>query len=161
MNNDYLRVPEDFPQAGVISAVGGAQNKLELVEYAGGYYSLGNTPPERHQQWLVCEDLVQQFVVKCRESKAGKRSHMTEEQLLSGYYDSATRAGWNIGSEQLKYVFRCTATVLGWPLPELRDRPWLPFPVEVDDAAMEEFNRLMSTPGEMTELQKMLKPLMK
>ena len=113
----YAQVPEDFPRIEIASSVAGFQNKLALTRHGGKYYVPGNTPDERYQQWCVCEDITQRYVIECHEWKAGKYSHLTEQELLRRYYESATRAEWRISSAQMIYAFRRVAAKLGWPFP--------------------------------------------
>lgn len=110
-------VPADFPRPGVASSVAGFQSKLPLVAYHGKYYLPGATPPELFGRWDICEDLAQQFVPKCRESKAGKRSHMSETAILDQYLPRLLKTGWG-SDEEMRWVIRRTAEMLGWPVPK-------------------------------------------
>ncbi|WP_038484880.1 hypothetical protein [Collimonas arenae] len=150
-------VPDDFPHVGITSAIGGFQNKLALTGRDEKYYTSGNAPTERYQQWCTCEDLVQQYATQYRQAKAGEHSHIAAEDLLREHHEVATKAGWGLSIEQLKYVFRQVTSQLGLPSPELQDRPWYPSSVHVDDSIVEEFNKRMnSLPQTKSALQKML-----
>lgn len=110
-------VPDDFPRPRVASSVAGFHPKLALVAYHGKFYLPGATPPELFSRWEVCEDLAVQLVPKCRESKAGKRSHMAETEILDQYLPRLLKTGW--GSEdEMRWVVRRAADLLGWPVPE-------------------------------------------
>jgi hypothetical protein len=114
-------VPADFPMADVAGAVSGMHNKLLLTKYEGRMYQAGNTPPERYQRWLVFEDLAQKFCVKCLESKAGKRSHMSEVAILEQYLDRMLNMrDWG-SARELRWTIRRTAELLGWPHPKSAD----------------------------------------
>ena len=110
-------VPADFPRPDVASSVAGSQPKLALVGYQGKYYLPGGTPPERFARWDACEDLAQQFVPKCLESKSGKRAHMSETEILDQYLLRLMKTGWGSDNE-MRWVIRRTAALLGWPVPE-------------------------------------------
>ena len=110
-------VPADFPRPNVASSVAGSQPKLALAGYIGKYYLPGGTPPERFARWDVCEDLAVQFVPKCQESKAGKRSHMSETAILDQYLLRLLKTGWG-SDDEMRWVIRRTAELLGWPVPE-------------------------------------------
>lgn len=118
MNNEDFSIPDDFPRPVHAGAVGGFQDKLLLVKYDGKFYAPGCTPPQLHQRWDVCEDLARQFVDKCRETKAGKRAGMSEIEILEQYLQRSLKMGWG-SPEEMQWVFRRTASILGWPVPPL------------------------------------------
>jgi len=118
-NNDMqsqFTIPDDFPRPQHVGAIGGAQPKFLLVQYERRFYTLGCTPPELFRRWNKCEDLSQQLVVKSRESKAGKRAHMSEIEILEQYYERILKTGWG-SDEEMRWLIRRTAEVLGWPAP--------------------------------------------
>lgn len=110
-------VPDDFPCPGVASSVAGFQPKLALVAHHGKFYLPGGTPPELFSRWDLCEDLAVQLVPTCRESKAGKRSHMSEAEILDQYLPSLLKTGWG-STDEMRWVIRRTAEMLVWPAPE-------------------------------------------
>jgi len=157
LESKFAEVPDEFPYVGITSAIGGFQNKLELTGRDGRYYTLGNSPAERYQQWCTCEELIQKFAIQCRHANAGEHSHIEGKDLLREHYAVATKAGWGLSIEQLKYVFRRVTSQLGLPSPELQDRPWYPPSVHVDDSIVEEFNKRMnSLPQTKSALQRIL-----
>lgn len=81
----FAALPSDFPRPIHLGAVPGAEAKFLMTRYRGHFYSPGCTPPELLERWNNCEDLAQQLAVKSRESKAGKRSHMSETEILDQY----------------------------------------------------------------------------
>lgn len=91
---DYTLIPEDFPRAVHHGAVPGSQIKLLVVKFDDKFYVPGDTPPERYERWQNCEDLAQRFMIKSIESKAGKRAHMTEVEILDQYLERLLLAGW-------------------------------------------------------------------
>jgi hypothetical protein len=110
-------VPEDFPRPAATSAVGGYQPKLALVEYDGKFYLPGATPPEVFKRWDICEDLAHQIAEKARESKRGKRKHMSDVDILDQYCGRLLKTAWGSDAE-MRWVIRRTAALLDWPAPE-------------------------------------------
>lgn len=109
-------VLDDFPRPQIHSSVAGSQPKLPLVACGGRFYLPGGTPRELYQRWDICEDLAQQFVIKSRECKAGKRAHMSEEEILDQYCVRAMKTGWG-SDDEMRWVIRRAATILGWSVP--------------------------------------------
>ena len=119
-SNSYGDVPDDYPHASITSALAGAHPKFALVEFNGKYYVPGDTPGERWHDWSYSESMVQQFLLKCPETKNGKRSHMSEVKILTQYYERAVAANGRYGTEaQLRWTFRRVAKLLGWPVPDV------------------------------------------
>lgn len=116
-DNQTLFVPDDFPRVMSMGAIGGAQAKLLLTEYQGKYYAPGNSPPELYNRWIYCEDIVGKMCTLSLNSKAGKRSHMSEADILSQYLDRMLHAKW-ASEQELHWVARRVASILQWPLPE-------------------------------------------
>lgn len=100
-----------------MGAVPGAQPKLAAVEYEGRYYSPGCTPPELYERFQHCMQYVPQFVASCIETKAGKRAHMSEAEILDQYLVRLIEAKW-VSDAETRWVIRETAKLLGWPIPE-------------------------------------------
>lgn len=115
-------IPSDFPRPQHFGAVGGAQPKFLAVQYEGKLYAPGCTPPELFSRWDICEDLARQLVVKSMESKAGKRSHMSESEILDQYCLRLMKTGWG-SDDEMKWVIRRAAAQLGWPAPPSAEVP--------------------------------------
>jgi hypothetical protein len=49
-------VPEDFPRDTMPGLVPGARPKTCVVRF-DNLYSAGQTTADRHERWLICEDL--------------------------------------------------------------------------------------------------------
>ncbi|GGC75421.1 hypothetical protein [Undibacterium terreum] len=114
-NNAISQVPHDFPfPLPTPGSIGGVQAKVQLVEYEGVLYSPGTTPLDRFARWDICEDLAQQFKVKCLETKAGKRAHMSESEILQQYYDRLSSTGWT-SQPEAKWIMLRVAALLAWP----------------------------------------------
>lgn len=109
-------VPDDFPRPCIHSSVAGYQAKLPLVSFGGRFYLPGGTPRELYVRWDICEDLAQQFAVKSKECKMGKRRHMSEEAILDQYCLRVMKTRWG-SDDEMKWVIRRAAAILGWPVP--------------------------------------------
>ncbi|WP_306391583.1 hypothetical protein [Telluria beijingensis] len=115
-DSDYAQVPADFPRPVHLGAVPGAQLKLLMTQYDGRFYLPGCTPPEIFWRWDVCENLARHISAKSIESKAGKRSHMSEVEILDQYLPRLIATNW-VSEEEAKWIVRRTAIILGWPVP--------------------------------------------
>ena len=113
---DCSHVPADFPRPEVHGAVSGFQPKLLLTNYAGRFYAAGCTPPELYSRWDRCEDLAKQLAEKSLESKRGKRSHMSELEVLEQYLPRLIATGWT-SEPEARFIIRRTAELLNWPVP--------------------------------------------
>lgn len=113
---NYALIPADFPKAVQHGAVPGAQPKFLAVKFEGKYYSSGDSPPERFERWEFCEDIAQQLKVKSIESKAGKRSHMTEYEIIDQYLERLILTGW-MSKEDAYWTLKRTAQILTWAVP--------------------------------------------
>lgn len=116
---NYAEVPDDYPLYQVRGAVSGYQPKLLLRRSSDGkLHTPGNAPDERWHDWQYSLSLAAAMVGKCLESKAGKRAHMTEEEIILQYYRRALASGGRYGTEdQLRWTFTKVAKTLAWPLP--------------------------------------------
>lgn len=112
----YAQVPADFPRPVHLGAASGAQSKLLTAEYKGRFYSPGSTPPEIFARWDMCEDLARQMSAKCLESKAGKRSHMSELEILEQYLPRLIATRWT-SEPEARWIIRRVAAMLDWPVP--------------------------------------------
>jgi hypothetical protein len=113
---EFEKVPLDFPRPLHLGAVPGAQPKFLAVQYDGRFYSPGCTPPELYERWTVCEDLAQQLAEKSLESRLGKRSHMSEVEILDQYLLRLIATKWTSEAEA-SWTIRRTAAILSWPAP--------------------------------------------
>jgi hypothetical protein len=121
----YAQVPPDFPRPAHYGAVPGLQPKLLVTQYKGRFYMPGCTPPEIVLRWDVCEDLARQLSAKSVESKAGKRRHMSELEILGQYLSRLIATRWT-SEEEARWVIRRAATMLGWPIPPEAEEPTVP-----------------------------------
>ncbi|MGB9109842.1 MAG: hypothetical protein WCC39_14265 [Telluria sp.] len=115
-DTQYAQVPADFPRPAYRGAVPGVQPKLLMTQYKGRFYVPGCTPPEIFQRWDVCEDLAKQLSAKSLESKAGKRSHLSEFEILDQYLPRLIATKWT-SEEEARWIIRRAAVMLGWPVP--------------------------------------------
>lgn len=109
-------MPSDFPGSPSLGAISGAHNKILATQYQGQYYSPGCTPPELLDRWKICEDLACQISKKSLESKAGKRSHMPEVEILAQYFLRLVATRWT-SEPEAKWVIRRVATLVAWDAP--------------------------------------------
>jgi hypothetical protein len=116
---NFAEVPTDYPYRLPHGAVSGYQPKLLLTSSSDGkFYSPGNAPEESWHDWRYSVTLVSAMAEKCLESKAGKRAHLSQEEIILQYYERAVAAGGRYGTkEQLKWTFAKVAECLAWPLP--------------------------------------------
>lgn len=112
----HSAVPDDFPIPKIVGSVTGAQPKLLLTLKNGLYYNSGSTPTDITERWNYCEDLVRQLVRASKKSKAGKRAHMPEEEILDQYLERLITAGWT-SVDEAKWIIRRCASSLGWSFP--------------------------------------------
>jgi hypothetical protein len=109
-------VPAGFPRFIEHGAVPGAQPKFLATKYQGKIYVAGSTPPEVYARWEVCEDLAFQIQQRALASKAGKRSHMCEQEILTQYLPRLIKMRWTSEAEA-RWIIRRVAEMLGWPAP--------------------------------------------
>lgn len=119
---EFGQIPADFPRPLHLGAVPGAQPKLLMVKYKERFYMPGCSPPELYESWRVCEDLATQLVEKSLASKAGKRSHMSEIDILNQYLIRLIHTRWTTVPEA-RWVIRRTAELLSWPIPSSSFEP--------------------------------------
>lgn len=113
---EFNKVPEDFPRSMHIGSVGGAQPKFLAALYQGKFYEHGTTPPEVYERWVVCVDLAEQLSEKALKSKAGKRAHMSEAEILQQYFDRLLATKWTSDAEA-HWIIRKVASTLDWKFP--------------------------------------------
>lgn len=113
---DYSQVPADFPRSEICGAVSGFQPKLLLTQHAGKFYGAGCAPPELYRRWARCEDLAKQLAAKSLESKRGKRSHMSELEVLEQYLPRLIATRWT-SEPEARFIIRRAAELLNWPAP--------------------------------------------
>lgn len=109
-------VPEDFPRPSLVGSVGGAQPKLLLSKENGYYYDVGSTPSAIRERWVHCEDLALQLAEASKKTKAGKRSHLSGQEILDQYLKRLIITAWTSDAEA-KWIIRKCASILGWPCP--------------------------------------------
>ncbi|WP_157201889.1 hypothetical protein [Massilia sp. Root335] len=122
MNEDdeleYLKVPLGFPHPVSTGMLPGTQPKFLVVSYQGKFYLPGCTPPELYERWRICEEIAQQLTIKSRDSKEGKRSHMSESAILEQYLPWLTQTNLTTEAEA-RWVILRVAEILEWPIPPL------------------------------------------
>lgn len=114
-SGDY-EVPADFPRERISGVVPGAQPKFVGTLYHGKYYLFGCTPPEVFDRWCMCEDLAMQLSARCLASKSGKRSHMTQKEILQQYFTRLVNMKWTTINEA-HWIIKRAACIAGWNFP--------------------------------------------
>jgi len=110
-------IPSDFPRSVPLGAVGGAQPKILVIEEDGKFYAPGMSPSALRNRFEICEDLVRQFASKSIESKAGKRSHLSETDILLQYRTRLIATKWT-SIEEACWIINAVAKTIGWTLIE-------------------------------------------
>lgn len=114
--DEFDKIPSDFPRTARHAALPGSQPKILVSEYKGHFYSLGCSPPEVYERWEICEDLAAQLSEKSAISKQGKRSDMSEVDILDHYLVRLIALRWTSVAEA-RWVIRRVAAMLDWPIP--------------------------------------------
>lgn len=96
-----------------------------MTGYNGRFYIPGCTSPEIYERWDVCEDLARQLPAKSFESKAGKRSHVSELEILDQYLPRLIATKWT-SEDEARWVIRRAAAILGWQVPPAAQEPAKP-----------------------------------
>jgi len=119
-------IPPDFPRGVPIASLTGAQPKLAVrADSESGAYYLGLSADELAERFEICDDLANQLVAKCQRNRGTKYATMTEEKILAGMLKTLLTKNW--GSEdEMRWVIRRTAVLLGWPVPIAARFPHLP-----------------------------------
>lgn len=118
----YRTIPTDFPKYEANSTLPGAQLKFGMVKFEEHFYTPGNSPPEIVRKWQACEDFAMQFRDACLTTKAGKRSHMPEEEILDQYLIRLIAADW-VSKAEAAWIIGRAASLLGWPIPKSLSKP--------------------------------------
>ncbi|GGC99455.1 hypothetical protein GCM10011396_53700 [Undibacterium terreum] len=113
---DVFAVPDSFPRPSPISTLPGSVTKFVVEQYEGKFYPAGGTPPQLHADWCYCEDLAQQFKEASLDTKAGKRAHMREADILDLYLLRLLETNWGTPA-QMRWVIQRAASLLGWQAP--------------------------------------------
>lgn len=112
-----LQLPADFPRAiHRTGAVSGAAPKILLIRDGDKFLEPGTSDSERYERWVVCEDLARQLAEAAKASKAGKRTHMNEVEILAQYLPRLVKKAWASEAE-CRWTIRRAAALLCWPAP--------------------------------------------
>lgn len=115
-DTEFSSIPSDFPRPARLGAVPGSQPKFLVINYKDRFYQPGATPPEVYERWELCENLAVQLANKSVESKAGKRMHMSEVEILAQYLPRLIAQQWTSEAEA-RWIIRRVAQMLAWPAP--------------------------------------------
>lgn len=108
-------IPADFPRPVQLGAVSGAQPKILVIEEHGRFLAPETKQSELEQRFDICEDLVHQLAVKSLESKAGKRAHLSEAEILLQYRMRLIATKWT-SVEEAHWIIDKVASQIGWHL---------------------------------------------
>jgi hypothetical protein len=108
-------IPSNFPRPVLLGAIAGIQPKILLVEEAGKFYNLGTNPSTLKSRFEICDDIANQLTSKSLESKAGKRSHLSEAEILLQYRTRLIATKWTSIAEAY-WIMDQVAGRIGWPL---------------------------------------------
>ncbi|WP_322051848.1 hypothetical protein [Paraburkholderia bannensis] len=109
MNID--NVPDDFPRDVAVSAVPGVSPKL-CVRLSEGRYRDDLSDEDRHERWLICEDLAKQLVAKAHSDADANPTH-PPEQTLSRIRAAVEKRRW-VTPRELDWLIRRLQTLLTW-----------------------------------------------
>lgn len=108
-------IPPDFPRPVMLGSITGAQPKILLIEEGGKFYTQGMTPSDLKDRFEICDDLVNQLALKSLESKAGKRSHLNEAEILLQFRTRLIAKKWT-SIEEAYWIADSVAKRIGWKL---------------------------------------------
>ncbi len=109
----YPGVPDDFPVAGIPSAISGAQPKMSLVAEGSRFYIPGTSPSEVLAAFLLCGDLVSQMVPYCQRKLAAFEGD--QEATVKAALKGLCAKRW-CSDAQCVWIMRRTVQQLQWPL---------------------------------------------
>jgi len=104
-------VPEEFPRDTMPAVMPGMQPKIGAVLH-DGIYIAGQTPEERHERWLICEDLAGQLV-PVAEKDAASHPKQSPEHTLERVRVSMARKAW-VSPNELAWMMHRLRMLLGW-----------------------------------------------
>ncbi|WP_321952104.1 hypothetical protein [Paraburkholderia bannensis] len=104
-------VPDDFPRDVAVSAVSGVSPKL-CVRLSKGRYRDDLSDEDRHERWLICEDLAKQLVAKARNDANAHPAH-SPEQTLSRIRAAVGKKQW-VTPRELDWLILRLQTLLSW-----------------------------------------------
>lgn len=116
-------IASDFPAPEHVGLISGTKPKLLLCQHGDKFYSPGSSQHERYERWRRCEVIAEHLCVKSLESKAGKRSHMSELEILEQYLVRLSATGWVSAAEARWTIRRSAALLGGWPVPHEAQAP--------------------------------------
>lgn len=99
------KAPADFPRERAPGSVSGVQPKL-LVVKVDDRFSSGVDEEEICRRWLVCEDLVQQLVVKTvKRMREGRVANLDDYvNKLQQWLEAQEWAGWKVAWPEARWM---------------------------------------------------------
>lgn len=112
-----ITIPTDFPFNIYQSSLGGAQPKIALVEVDGKFYQEGNTPDQKLEQYVMCEDLAHQSLAYClRKIEDGTVADPNAAMLR--LFNGLQSKNW-CTQQQKVWIVNRVAVLGNWPNPQL------------------------------------------
>lgn len=109
-------VPDDFPRAGPIASVAGAQAKL-AARYIDGKYVVGRTPAELLVRYDNCQDLAIQLAAYCTR-KATANPEWSQgfnlQRVAGGMSEKVMNGLWDVTVAEQAWVMERVKLILGW-----------------------------------------------
>lgn len=99
------KAPADFPREGALASVSGAQPKL-LVTKVGDRFSAEVDEEESYRRWVVCDDLVQQLVVKTvKRIREGRVKDLDDYvNKLQSWLEAQDWEGWKVTGQEARWM---------------------------------------------------------
>ena len=99
------KAPTDFPREPTLGGVSGVQPKL-LLSKVDGQFLPDIDEEEVHRRWLVCEDLVQQLVVKTVKRMLEGRVNDLDDYVnkLQLWLEAQAWDGWKVTSAEARWM---------------------------------------------------------
>lgn len=103
--DETQKAPADFPRDDTPGAVSGAQPKLLLTKI-GDRFVAGMDEGEIYRRWLVCDDMVQQLVVKTTKRMKGGRVDNLDAYVdkLRQWLESQEWDGWRLTGAEARWI---------------------------------------------------------
>jgi hypothetical protein len=113
-----MNIPDDFPREPAIVALSGAQPKLSVrFDTATGKYVGASDDAALADRYVVCLDLAEQLIAKCRRNRLTKYAALSEIQILERLLAQLLGTGWGTEAEMV-WVIRRTVDELEWHIPD-------------------------------------------
>lgn len=110
-------IPLNFPSDSYASALSGAQPKLAMVLIDGKYYPEGDTPTQKLERYLMCEDLAQQGLEYCKR-KIKDSTVADPNAAMLRLFSGLQSKDWCTPAQK-KWIVLRAAALGNWTKPQL------------------------------------------